>query len=200
MLNFNAEVAGLRALQSNQLAIERHVTDDHYVRDFEPGAFVLGGSVGCVHVQITAAAPRWAAVAMTKDLVTNSLAVVNFRRPSQWISGKLRIQFWFTSPVGSTANFFIQINVDAARTGEVIPATNLLALSAAYAGPAVADTKMFSGSVYTTTSFGNDDEHFSLRIARLSTNASDTNLNTFHLMDAEVFHIPASAEGHVPAV
>jgi hypothetical protein len=193
MLNFNPELTDLRALQTNQRALELHINDDHYVRDFSPGDFVLGGSAGCVHAQIPAATPRWAAVTMPKDAVANSIAVVNFRKPSQWRSGRLCVRFWYTSPTAGATNFWIQVNLDAARTGEVLPATNLMALTAAYSGPAVANTKLASGAVYSTVSFGADDEDFGLRVIRLSTSASDTNPNAMNLLRVEVEHIPAQA-------
>lgn len=190
--------SGLRlddsALRSNQRSIERHVDDDHYLRSFSPGMFVLGGPAGCVHALIPAAAPRWPAVTMPKDLGTNSLAAVSFRKPSEWRSGRLRIRFWFTSPVGSANNFLVQTTVDAIRTSEVLPGTNLRSANTTHAGPAVANTRMFSGDLYTTASFGPDDQSFSLRVARLSTNASDTNANDFNLLEVEVFHISARQE------
>lgn len=188
-LNLDPNRTDGRTLQVNLAAIERHLNDDHYVRGFTPGAFTIGGPAVPTFVQITAALPRWSAIAMPD--AANSLATVSWQKPSEWRTGHIRTLYWFTSDVGSTNNFYIQTSLDAIRDGEVVPGTNLLTDTSRIAGPAVATTFVRSSHVYTTTQFGSDDELFSLRITRLGGDANDTNVNTFLLVHARIEHIPA---------
>lgn len=177
-------------LRRNQRSIERHITDDHYIRSFTPGMFVLDGVA--THVQIPAAAPQWPAVEFPDGVL--SIATVSWRKPSEWRTGKLRLQFRYTSDVGSTNAFGIRYRVVSIRDAEVHPGTILSANPTvlSLAGPAVANTHVRSAYFYTTTSFGSDDEMFSVQIFR--DGAADANNNDFHLIHLEVFHVSSVQE------
>lgn len=189
MLNFQPELTYERALQTNQRAVERHVNDEHYVRGFTPGDFVLGGPAVPTHALVTAAAPRWPAIIMLDG--GSSFAVASWRKPSEWRTGQIRSRYWYTSDVGSTNNFAIQTMLNAIRDAEVLTGTLLVDSTSAVAGPVVANTVIRSAYVYTTVALGSDDEVFSLRLGRIGADASDTNANEFHLLYVEIEHIPA---------
>lgn len=191
MLNFSPEQVDQNALRGNQRAIERHINDDYYVREFTPGQFALDAA-GVTLVNIPAATPRWPALEFVDTILARANA--SFRKPSEWRSGKFRIRFWYTSPVGSTNNFIIITRIAAGRTGEVLPGTDLLFVSTTYAGPAVANTWIRSPDIYTTTSLGGDDELFTFQFVRDGGHANDTNVNVLHFLHAEVKHIPAQRE------
>lgn len=188
-LNFQPERTDGTSLRNNLAAVERHINDDHYVRGFTPGEFVIGGAGPPTFVQIPGGSLRWPAISMPAG--ADSFANSSWRKPSEWRIGHLRIRYWYTSPAGSTNNFMVQVVVDAIRNGEVLSGTALYAAQAAVAGPAVADTVIRSADIYTTTALGSDDELFSVRVTRVGTHASDTNVNAFHLLYVEVEHIPA---------
>lgn len=186
-LNLQAERVDAASLGVNLRAIERHVNDCHYVRSFMPGEFVLAGTAA--HVLFDAVGLRWPAIEMPD--ATDSFAAASWRKPSEWRSGHLRVRFWYSSDVGSTSNFSVQVVVDAIRDGEAVPGTNLGTSQIAYAGPAVAFTVKRSAYVYTTTALGSDDELFALRITRVGGAGPDNNTNDMHLLYAEVEHLPA---------
>lgn len=188
-LNLQPELAaGDKDLQGNLRAIERHINDDHYVRGFMPGEFVLDG-VNAAFIVIPPAILQRPAIEMP-DAVT-SYGLVTFRKPSEWRSGQLRVRYWYTSDVGSTNNFMIQVAVTAVRDGELAGGTTLISSNAAVAGPAVASTIIRSAYTYTTTALSADDELFSIRMLRLGGDASDNNVNDFQLVYVECEHIPA---------
>ncbi len=183
-------------LQANQRSIAAHLDDSYYVRDLHPGIFIVDGT-NATFTQIPAAAPQWPAIKMPKPAV--SIAVASWRKPKLWVSGRLRLQFRYTSDVGSTNNFVFNYRVLAVRRGEVLPGTLLTAspTQVLLAGPAVANTEMVDAYRYTTVSMGGDDERLSLQVFRFGTSADDTNANTFFLTAVEVLHIPAVQEVHV---
>lgn len=179
-------------LKTNQRAIARHLTDDHYIRGFTPAEFVLADA-GVTLAGVPAATPRWPALVFA-DAVT-SRAVVAWRKPSEWRSGKMRVRIWYTSDVGSTNNFQSSIRLNAIRDSEVLPGTALLAaLTNTIAGPAVADTVIRASYTYSTTSLGGDDELFSMQLGRIGGDAADTNTNDLMVLYAEVEHIPGVQE------
>lgn len=185
-LNLQPELTDSRSVQINQHAIERHINDDHYVRRFTPGDFILLTATS----GLDPVANDWPWIVMADGV--NSHAAVSFRKPSEWRSGKLKVRYWYTSDVGSVSNFRIAVFARAIRDGEVMAGTLLVNAPASVAGPAVAYTVVRSADVYTTTSLGGDDELFSLRIVRLGADAADTNVNDFMLLYVEVEHIPAT--------
>lgn len=187
-LNFDPNRTDASNLLSNQQALERHINDDHYVRGFMPGEFVLDGT-NAAFIVIPPAILQRPAIEMP-DAVT-SFGLVTWRKPSEWRSGQLRVRYWYTSDVGSTANFVVQIAVTAVRDGELAGGTTLVSSNSAVAGPAVASTIIRSAYTYTTTALGGDDELFSVRVLRLGGDAGDTNVNDFQLVYLEVEHIPA---------
>lgn len=189
-LNLNPEHVEGRPLATNLRAIERHLTDDHYLRELTPSDFVLDASA--THVQVPAAVPQWPAVKLPDAAL--SIITATWRKPSEWRTGKLRLQLRFTSDVGNTNAFDIRYRVRAIRQAEVLPGTLLTAdpVVLSLAGPAVADTEMADSYRYTTISFGSDDERFSLQIFR--DGAADANNNDFHLLSVEVVHLPALQE------
>lgn len=188
-LNLIPERVSPRGLQINQRAIEHHLIDDHYVRGFTPGEFVLDNGALATFLLESAAAPRWSTINMP-DAV-NSFGCVTWRKPTEWRTGQIRLRYWYTSDVGSTNNFFIQTGMYSLRDGELLAANTLMNINTAVPGPAVALTAIRSAYVYTTTALGSDDELFSLRIQRLGGDASDTNVNDFSLLYVEIEHIPA---------
>lgn len=192
-LNLNPELARPDSNNPNILkqqlkAIANHLDDDHYVRGFTPGDFVL---VTATHI-IDGSVALWSAIRFA-DAAT-SYGAVQFRKPSEWRSGKLSLTMWYTSNVGSTNTFRFGLAVQAIRTGEVLGGTGLLASAANIAGPAVAYTVGRYGPTYTTTSFGNDDELFSVRVLRDGNNANDNNVNDLLLLYMTIRHIPAVRE------
>jgi hypothetical protein len=190
-LNFQPERVDPASLLTNQRSIDRHLAFDHYVRPFQPGDFVLSGTTAEI---IPAATPRWPCVTFPEALATE--AAVSWERPSEWRSGALAVWVRYTSPVGSTNTFRCAITVNAGRLAEVLPATTLYNVFANWPGPAVADTWMEFGPIYTTTAFGADDQSFSLKIRRAGTDAvNDTNVNALNVLLVRVEHIPANAEG-----
>lgn len=191
MINFFPERADPQSMLSNQRSIARHVDDDHYVRGFTPGEFALDAA-GVTQVNIPVATPRWPALEYADGVLAR--ATVDWRKPSQWRVGKVRARFWYTSPVGSTNNFVVNVRVAAVRDGEVLPGTDLFIIGAAYPGPTVVNTVIRSPYLYATTSLGSDDELFTLQIARDGANAGDTNTNVLQVTYAEVEHIPAVRE------
>lgn len=188
-LNLTPNLIEGRHLQTNLLAIERHLTDDHYLRELTPADFILDANA--LAVQITAAAPQWPALRLPDAVI--SAVVATWRKPSEWRTGALRLQIRYTSSVAGTAAFTIAYRVRAIRGGEVLPGTLLTAdpVTLSLAGPAVADTEMVDAYRYTTISFGSDDERFALQIIR---SGGDANNNPFDLLSVEVVHIPAIQE------
>jgi hypothetical protein len=187
MLNFQPELTADRALQVNQNSIERHINDDHYVRGFTPGDFVLTSAVGAAFVLDNVGA-RWPLIEMPDAGI--SRARVSWRKPSEWRSGKLSVTMWYTSTVGSTNNFHLIYAIDAIRAAEVIFGTELLLLEFNAPGPAVANTVMKVAATYSTVSLGSDDELFAFGIARDGANADDTNVNSIRIIYATIEHIP----------
>lgn len=189
-LNLNPERFEGDRLKGNLRAIESHLTDDHYLRELAPASFILDANA--LRVQIPAATPQWPAIELPDGVL--SIIVATWRKPSEWRSGKLRLQFRYTSDVGSTAVFNIRYRIRAIRNGEVLPGTILTADPAVLplAGPAVANTETVSSYQYSTVSLGADDERFSLQLFR--DGGADANNNDFHLLSVEVLHIPAQRE------
>lgn len=182
MLNFQPELTDPRWLATNQYAIERHINDDHYVRGFTPGEFVL---VTATH----ATAILWPRIVMTA--AATSYGAVSWRKPSEWRAGHLAVSYWFTSDVGGTNNFRIVLDCRAIRETELLDGTSLLSSASLQAGPASAFAVKKSVAVYTSTALGSDDQLFSLRIQRDGTHADDNNANPFWLLYVEVEHIPS---------
>jgi hypothetical protein len=180
-------------LYSNAQAVELHINDDHYMRRFSPRDFVLDGVA--THVQITAAAPQWPAVQFPD--AASGIAVASWGKPAAWVTGRLRLRFWYTSSIGGTANFAINYRVRAIRDTEALPGTiltgNPVALNVA--GPAVANTVIKSINYYTTVSLGSDDELFSVQVVR--DGAADANNNPLHLLALEIEHIQGVTQAHV---
>src|SRR5262245_27454171 len=112
MLNYAPDLVDERSLQTNQHAVERHVTDDHYVRGFMPGEFVLDGTNAAFIVIQPAILQR---PAIEHGDGKTSYGLVTFRRPSEWRTGHMRTRYWYTSDGGSTNNFAIQTSVTGVR-------------------------------------------------------------------------------------
>lgn len=189
-LNLQPERTDPTSILGNQRSISRHLTFDHYIRTFQPGDFVLSGNK---HEIIPAANPRWPSLTFPDASDTES--AVAWDKPSEWRSGKLAIWVRYTSPGASTNAFRCAITVNAARIGEVLPATTLYAAFLNWPGPAVANTFLVLGPIYTTTSFGADDDTFSLKIRRAGTDAAnDTNVSDLNIVLVKVQHIQSRME------
>lgn len=175
ILNFNAERE--REPRVNLRAVERHLHDDHYVRWCYPGIGILEGT----SIVAPLTTPRFGVVSFPKDATTSSM-LWTFGRPSEWVTGKIKLRIWHSSPVGSTNNFRAFAQIASLSNGEVSTAA-ALALSANldYAGPAVANTITRSADFYATSSIDRSDELIGIRVGRVSGNAADTNANAFHV-------------------
>lgn len=188
-LNFNPEAVDGTSIARNQRAVERHLDDDHYVRRFYPGGGLHPISTATI---VPDGSSRWPLASFPDAAATEAYAA--WEKPSEWRTGKLEINVWYTAALGSTNNFRIAVTVNAARVGEALPATTLYAAFATIPGPAVAYTLLQYGPVYTTTAFGSDDETFSLKVRREGGDAvNDTNTNAFLVQRVRVRHIPAEA-------
>lgn len=187
-LNFQPELTHPRALQTNQRAVERHLTFDHYVRPLTPGAFIVDGT-NCTHALVTAASNRWPALAYA-DAATGR-AIASFRKPSEWRGGQLVLRFWYTAPGSSTNNFAVLALVNSLAAGEVLNGTLLLNTgTVTVAGPGTANTLLRSTDYYSSTPLGNDDELFAVQLIRLGADAGDTNTNALHVLHVEVQCLP----------
>lgn len=189
MLNFTPEHSTLdpRVIRSNWEAIERHVNDDHYVREFTPGKFVLAGAAVAFAVN-----NGWPVVEFTNASVLDTdIATVSFRKPSEWRTGKLRLGFWYTSDAAGASNFSIGTRIYGVRRGEALPGTLLYSAANAVPGPAAGGDLLYSGDFYTSTSFGSDDELFRVLFTR---DGTDANGNDFHLVHVVVEHIQATRQ------
>jgi len=190
-LNLNPERSEGRLLQDNLRAIERHLADDHYVKDLDPERFTI--TAPGAKVLANAATLRFNALQFPDAAVARARA--NFRKPSQWRSGLLSVTVLYTCETGTTNAFNLITTVNAIRTGEVLPGTQLLALDTTTPGPAVASTILQYGPVYTTSGLGSDDMLFSVGITRDGNRVEDVNANALLVLDVIVEHIPAQAEG-----
>lgn len=190
-LNLNPERSSLdHDTRGNFRAVSRHLDFDHYVRWFNPGSFTLTGAAATSATNFPSPSFLWSAVVMPNG--DDSNAASSWVKPSEWRSGQLKVYFWYTSPTGSTNNFYVRTGLGAIRDTEVVPGA-LFSNDFAIAGPAVANTIIRSAALYTSVPFGSDDELFTLRIRRLGAHASDTNTNDMYLVMALVEHIPAAA-------
>jgi hypothetical protein len=189
-LNLRPESVDPEALRSNQRAIEAHLDDDHYRRRFQPGDFALSGTTTAL---VPAANPRWPVIVFPD--VAASEAAVSWERPTEWRKGKLEILIWYTAPGAGADNFWVAVTLNAIRTGEILGGTSLYTKFDAWQGPALTDTVKRFGPVYTTTSFGSDDELFSLKVRRNGNDVvNDVNTNPLHLLLVRIRHIPAMSE------
>lgn len=186
-LNLRPDLTDSRALQTNQAAIERHLDDACYVHEFGPDAFTVDGTA----TKTLDSTLRFPVVSFPDAATSRARAI--FRKPSEWRTGKLEFTVWYTAAVGSTNNFRIGLVSDAIRTGEVSSGTNLYLSDVDVPGPAVANTWLRYGPVYSTTSFGSDDQFISFGVGRAGTHANDVNTNPLLLLVAVVRHIPAEA-------
>lgn len=162
-------------LRRNQRSLERHITDDHYRRSISPGSMVLEGTSAFAVV-----GGRWGVVSFPDD-GTSSAAFFTFERPSEWVTGKLKVTVRYSAPGASTANFRIVIPIVVAKDGTVMTAATLALNSInLLPGPAVADTRL-SYSVFSTSNVTREFDEISVKVQRTSGNAADVNVNAFHL-------------------
>lgn len=190
MLNHNSSIGlDLESIRRNMRSVERHLNDDHYVRSFGPGSMVLEATA--VHGLVG----RWGVV--TLPVGADTAGLVTFRRPSQWVSGKLKITLSFSSSGASTNNFRILTQATPSKSGSVMTATSLIANDVGLiAGPAVANTRM-DRAIYSTGNMTQEFDELSVRILRTGTNAADTNANPFNIYLLTVEMIPAMQEADV---
>lgn len=186
-LNFNPEFAEGRQLQNNLRAIERHLADDHYVRDLSPGLFAVEAA-GAIILDPTTL--RYPVIQFPKVVVR---ARASCRKPSEWRTGMLAITVEYTSNVGSTNNFRLAITADA-YNADALPGISLLVVEYDVPGPAVANTPLVTGPIYTTTGFASDRRRFGIGVARNGAHANDTNVNDLLILGVVVEHIPARME------
>lgn len=191
MLNFNpnADSESKTALRRNLRAVERHVNDDHYVRSLSPGATVLEG------VATHGVVGRWGVVVL--PAAADTAAIWAILRPSEWVTGKLKITLFFSSSGAGTNNFRVLIQATPAKSGSVTTATTLIANDVGLiAGPAVANTGM-ERTVYATSSMTQEFDMLSVRILRTGTNVADTNANPFNIYLVRLEFIPAMQEADI---
>jgi hypothetical protein len=186
-LNLNPELAHGRELQNNLRSIERHLADDHYVRDLSPGVFAVEAA-GAIILDPTTL--RYPVIQFPKVIVR---ARASFRRSSEWRTGQLAITVEYTSNVGAVANFRLAITADAFNA-DVLPGASLLVTEIDIPGPGVANTPLVTGPLYTTSSFASDRRRFGIGVARNGAHANDTNVNDLLILGVVVEHIPARME------
>lgn len=176
------------ALRANQRSIARHINDDHYTRSISPGAMVLEGTAAHAIV-----GSRWGIVSLPDD-GTSSAAFFTFERPSEWVTGKLRVTLRYSAPGASVANFRIFLQAGVAKEGSVMTVTALpLSSVNLLPGPAVANTRM-SFAVFSSGNVTREFDEISIRIQRTSGHADDVNVNAFHVYGIRVEHISAIQE------
>lgn len=193
-INFNPEHVLPGSLVANQRSVAQHFDDGYYRRRFTPGEFVL--ALGAQHA--TVGTNRWPAIEYPEGALT--YGVVAFERPSLWISGKLKITFYYTSDTGSTDDFALSISARALPAGANL-GTGFTQLKPnapldVVPGPAVAEDEL-SEAVYTVTSFEQSAKRIGIRFGRDGTDAADVNTGVFYLTELVVEHIPADQEVHL---
>lgn len=103
------------------------------------------------------------------------------RRRDRWLAAGLYVKIWYTSTVGSTANFQLDMGVRETQPGDVMGAgfPLRLATSLVFPGPAVAGTEMaFEKSFAASVITGQGD------LVQLSFNRvpADANVNPLRLL------------------
>lgn len=198
MLDFNPELVPVSdlvqvrskddsALRRNQRAVAATVDDDHYTAEFYPQAFNLNGATRAI------AAAVWPVISFADG--ATQLAHVSQRRRYGWVNGPAEIRLVYSSPVGSTANFSIGVElwgVTAAGAGAVYPGIQLAASTLAAPGPVVADTRLTSAVVYTGPAVPITQQYTELALVvyRVGAAGADTNVNALHLYYATVRYVP----------
>lgn len=189
-LNLNPSLTGEQAMRRNLRAIERHVDNDHYVRSISPGAMVLEATAA--HAVVGS---RWGVLSLPDAASTSGL--FTFERPSEWVTGKVKMTVRYSSPVGSTANFRIVAQVGVAKDGTAMATSTLVMNDASLRpGPAVADTRL-SYSVYSTSSVTQEFDSIEVRVQRTGAHADDANVNALHVYAVRLEFIPAIWEADI---
>lgn len=187
ILNFNPESERDPIARSSLRAVERHLHDDHYVRSIAPADFILEGGATTAVVNT-----RWGVVVLPDGSSTSG--VHTYLRPSEWVLGKLKVKVWYSSPVASTNNFRVFLQVTHAKAGDVTTASPFLLTGAVLLpGPAVINT-LLTHEVYSTVNVTRDMELLTARVQRTGAHADDTNVNDMHVYAVRVEMILATQE------
>lgn len=188
-LNLNPSLTDEQSMRRSLRSVERHLNDDHYVRSLSPGATVLEG------VATHGVVGRWGVVVL--PAAADTAAIWAILRPSEWVTGKLKVTLFFSSSGASTNNFRVLTQATPAKSGSVTTATTLIANDVGLiAGPAVANTRM-ERTVYATSNMTQEFDMLSVRILRTGTNVADTNANPFNIYLVRLEFIPAVLEADV---
>jgi hypothetical protein len=189
-LNLNPVLVDEQSMRRNLRAIERHVNNDHYVRSISPGAMVLEATAA--HAVVGS---RWGVLSLPDAASTSGL--FTFERPSEWVTGKVKMTIRYSSPVGSTANFRVVAQVGVAKEGSAMATTTLVMNDMSLVpGPAVADTRI-SYSVYSTANVTQEFDCVEVRVQRTGAHADDGNVNALHVYAIRLEFIPAMQEADV---
>lgn len=114
------------------------------------------------------------------------------KRPERWQRAGFEATLWYTSPVGSTNNFAINVDVIPHDEGDVLTAIVASAtISYVIPGPAVANTELKTTAVtLSTTAIAGNKDCLCFRVYRDAANASDTNANAFYLEQVLIRVLP----------
>lgn len=191
-MNFFPETSAPSVLTGNRRAVEGHLDDDYYLRSFTPGMFVPFATAAHGTAGVTAGTVnQWPSIDFPDAAV--SYATVAMRRPKFWVSGRLELILFYTSPTAGAANFSAVVQVGAVpksgnlNTGYVTLLSSIVAL----AGPAAANDEQESAAIYTAASFDSSVRRFAFIIGR---DGADANNNVFQVTELLVRHIPALNE------
>lgn len=169
-------------LRANQRATARHIDDLYYSPPILPGTALYEGTAAPAIL----ATPRFGVSSLPKDATTSALHWT-LPRPTEWVLGKISVSFYYSSPVGSTNNFRIFVQVITVSLGEIATAGTLnLSVNLDLPGPAVANTILTTTTTFTSTSVNRSDDIIGVRVGRASGNAADTNANAFHFYAGRV--------------
>lgn len=192
MINFNSELRTDNDLRGNQRSIAAHCDDSYYILSLTPGAFVPHSGSAHGTAGQSAGLGKWPTVDYPD--AASSYAVIAFRRPKFWVSGKLEFTIYYTSQTAGTSNFSILVACygvpqpgNLSNTG----ITMLYSATSSVPGPTAADDEKVV-TVYSTTSLTPKIRRIGLRIGR--DGGGDANNSVLQVTEVVVRHIPALQE------
>lgn len=182
-----------RQLQTNQQAIERHLDDHYYRKEFQCDDFVVDAGTPGLATKVVIAA-RSAVVSFPPGANTSAINV-KFRRPSQWVAGKARVTILYGGSVGSTNNISWYVAMNAVAVGDDYSTLLDVTGNVGRPGPAAANT-LATPYTFDTVLLAVDGSHrfIDLRIARIG---GDTYAGDAHLHLVEVELVQTVREAHV---
>lgn len=178
-------------LRRNLRSLDAHITDDHYRRSFGTGDWALEGTAVLVGTGAGIMVPS-----LPNDGTISGISST-FVRPSEWVAGRVKIRIWYSSPVASNKIFRVVPQVFATKTGAVLLTnTTINSTNLDLGGPATAADTVLSSEIFSTgATITSDMELFSVRVARVSADAADTNPNALHIYAVRIEHVSSVREG-----